>query len=63
MTFWNVFFGVFSGIIAGVIINLTVVSIIKRNSQKQSIDNLKFEIDYNIKKISKYYRLVPKTSI
>ena len=45
MTFWNVFFGVFSGIIAGVIINLTIFSIIKRNSQKQSIDNLKFEID------------------
>ncbi|NCO31686.1 hypothetical protein GW891_02525 [bacterium] len=54
MTFWNVFFGVFSGIIAGVIINLTVVSIIKRNSQKQSIDNLKFEIDYNIKKINEF---------
>jgi len=54
MTFWNMFFGVFSGIIAGVIINLTVVSIIKRNSQKQSIDNLKFEIDYNIKKINEF---------
>lgn len=54
MTFWSVFLGVLSGIVAGVIINLVVVSIIKRNSQKQSINNLKFEIEYNIKKIHEF---------
>jgi len=54
MTFWNVFFGVFLGIVAGVIINLVVVSIIKNNSEKRLINNLKFEIEYNIKKIDKF---------
>jgi len=54
MTFWNVFFGVFSGIVVGVIINLAVVSIVKNNSEKQLINNLKFEIEYNIKKIDKF---------
>ena len=54
MTFWSVFFGVLSGIVAGVIINLVVVLLIKRYSQKQSINNLKFEIEYNIKKINEF---------
>lgn len=53
MTFWSVFLGVLSGIVAGIIINLVIASIIKKNSQKQSINNLKFEIEYNIKKINK----------
>jgi len=54
MTFWSIFLGVLSGIVAGVIINLVVVSIIQKNSQKQSINNLKFEIEYNIKKINEF---------
>ena len=50
MTFWNVFFAVLSGIVAGVIINLAVIAIINRFSRSKAIANLKFEIDFNIKR-------------
>jgi uncharacterized membrane-anchored protein YhcB (DUF1043 family) len=48
------FLGVLSSIVAGIIINLVIASIIKKNSQRQSINNLKFEIEYNIKKINEF---------
>jgi hypothetical protein len=54
MNFWNVFFGVFSGIIAGVFINL-IINWIREYSYKKKIKrNLKFEFDFNIKKIDSF---------
>ena len=54
MTFWSVFFGVFAGIIAGVFINLAIIAVRSCSYQKKAIKNLKFEIDFNIKKIDSF---------
>ncbi len=51
MTFWNIFFSVLAGIVAGTGINLCVGWAINRQAEKKDIKNLKFEIDFNIKKI------------
>jgi len=54
MNFWNVFFGVFSGIIAGVCINLIIKWIRDYSYRKRLIKNLKFEFDFNVKKIDSF---------
>lgn len=53
MTFWGAFFGVFLGIISGVIINLCITWFISWKYRKKTIENLKFEIDFNIEEINK----------
>lgn len=55
MTFWNVFFGVFAGVIAGVFITLLIDAVKKYYAQKRLISNLKFEIDFNLKKIDTFF--------
>jgi len=54
MTFWNVFFGVFAGIVAGIFINLAISAIKNYNTQKKLINNLKYEIEFNLKKIDAF---------
>lgn len=54
MSFFNVFWGVFSGIVAGVIINLVIIAVRERIVRGKLIKNLKFEIDFNIKKIDSF---------
>jgi len=51
MTFWNVFFGVFAGIIAGVGIHLGIDLVRNLITRKKTRENLKFEIDFNVKKL------------
>jgi len=51
MTFCSVFLGVLSGIIAGVLINIAIDAYRNWRIQRKNIKNLKFEIDFNIKKI------------
>ncbi len=54
MTFWNVFFGVFAGIIAGIAINFAIEALRNYKINRKMVRNLKFEIEFNIKKIDSF---------
>lgn len=54
MTFWNVFFGVFAGIIAGIAINFAIEALRNCKINRKMVKNLKFEIEFNIKKIDSF---------
>lgn len=54
MTFWNVFFGVFAGIIAGIAINFAIEALRNYKINRKMVKNLKFEIEFNIKKIDSF---------
>jgi len=54
MTFWNVFLGVFAGIIAGIIISLVIDEIRNYKISRKMRNNLKFEIEFNKKKIDSF---------
>lgn len=56
MTFWGAFFGVTFGVVAGVFINLIIGWIQNKKSQSNMIRNIKFEIDFNIKKIESFLK-------
>ena len=53
-------FGVFLGVICGTAVTLVVVYINKRKNLNQQIKNLKFELDYNIKKLDSWIEEVEK---
>lgn len=46
--------GVFAGIIAGIAINLVIEALRNHRVNVKMVKNLKFEIEFNIKKIDKY---------
>ena len=54
MTFWSVFFGVLAGIFAGIGINIGIDFVRKCIVKEKIIKNLKFEINFNIKKINSF---------
>jgi len=60
MTFWNVFSGVLAGIVAGVAINIIINWVTIKNINKDWRNNLKFEINYNIKKLESFIEEVVK---
>ena len=60
MTFWNVFFGVLAGVVSGVVINLIINWIFIKNKNKNWKNNLKFEINYNIKKLESFTEEIVK---
>ncbi|MBU4449891.1 MAG: hypothetical protein KKE35_01205, partial [Actinobacteria bacterium] len=60
MTFWNVFSGVLAGIVAGVAINIIINRVTIKNINKDWRNNLKFEINYNIKKLESFIEEVVK---
>ena len=47
-------FGVFLGVVAGVLINLLTQFVINRKNENSKIDNLRFELELNIKKIDRW---------
>ena len=53
-------FGVFLGVLAGTAVTLLVAYINKRNNLKQQNKNLKFEFDYNIKKLDSWIEEIEK---
>jgi len=51
MTFWSVFFSVLSGILAGMGIQIGLDWIKSWCKRKKTLENLEFEINYNLKKL------------
>jgi hypothetical protein len=47
-------FGVFLGVIAGVVVNIGVQRYLIWRSQSQTVRNLKFELDFNIRKLDRF---------
>ena len=60
MTFFGAFTGVLFGIIAGVGIHLIVGAIKERRIREKVKENLKFEIDFNIKRIDYFLKELVK---
>ena len=47
-------FGVFLGVLAGAAVTLLVQWVVERRKEKQKVKNLKFELEFDIRKIDKF---------
>lgn len=60
MTYFLQGFGVFLGVIAGIAINIGVQRYLAWRDQKQKVENLKFELDFNTRKLDGFLQELVK---